>query len=373
MSTDPSSSSSSSTGGIVRPSDNGLLSYGAYLQLDTLLSCQKPESERVHGKLSHDEMLFITIHQTYELWFKQILFELDDVRQIFSEQYLEEQLMLQVVARLERIIEILKILAQQMVVIETMSPLDFLKFRSLLAPASGFQSVQFRLLENKLGIPPERRKKYHHKGYKWLERTPGLDDETFNFWSKLKENYEADVQKRRKNAEALLDEEKIGHLDAIQEEVNKFRSLFDEQAYEKRRRGGIARLSYRAMQGALLILFYRDQPRLHLPSKMLSLLMDIDKLMLQWRVNHLAMVQRMLGSRMGTGGSSGYLYLKETTSDDYKVFLDIFNLSTFLVPNHLLPQLSDKSIKLTVTLILRCAFLAQHNRTKDILQSSIRF
>lgn len=64
MSTDPSSSSSSSTGGIVRPSDNGLLSYGAYLQLDTLLSCQKPESERVHGKLSHDEMLFITIHQS---------------------------------------------------------------------------------------------------------------------------------------------------------------------------------------------------------------------------------------------------------------------------------------------------------------------
>ncbi|EGD75373.1 tryptophan 2,3-dioxygenase [Salpingoeca rosetta] len=361
--------------GIVRPSDHGALSYGSYLQLDKLLKCQKLESERVFGETAHDEMLFITIHQTYELWFKQILFELDDVRSLFSAEYLEEQLMLKVVARLDRINEILKLLVQQMAIIETMTPLDFLKFRNLLAPASGFQSVQFRLLENKLGMLPHRRRTYQRKGYKdalnpeelklvekseqedslfrWLERTPGLDDETFNFWERLKANVAADTKRRLAEAEKLPETHRQKQIDSVNEEHRKFQSMFDDKLYEKRQKGGNVRLSHRAMQGALLIMFYRDQPRMHLPFKMLSLLMDVDKHMLQWRINHLAMVQRMLGTRMGTGGSSGYHYLKETTSDDYKVFLDLFNLSTFLVPPHILPELSQ--------------------RTREVLQSSIHF
>ncbi len=126
------------------------LYYGEYLQLDALLSAQRLESAR-DGPPVHDEMLFVIVHQAYELWFKQVLWELDEVRAIFAHERVDESDMGRVVALLHRIIEIQKVLLQQISVLETMTPLDFLEFRDHLFPASGFQSAQFRMVENKLG------------------------------------------------------------------------------------------------------------------------------------------------------------------------------------------------------------------------------
>ena len=130
---------------------DGPLYYGDYLQLDAVLGAQRMESGR-DGSPVHDEMLFIVVHQAYELWFKQVLWELDEVRAIFSRDRVDESDMGRVVALLHRITEIQKVLLQQISVLETMTPLDFLEFRDHLFPASGFQSAQFRMVENKLGV-----------------------------------------------------------------------------------------------------------------------------------------------------------------------------------------------------------------------------
>jgi tryptophan 2,3-dioxygenase len=127
------------------------LTYAEHLQLERLLSCQLRQSE-LHGRPAHDEMLFIVVHQAYELWFKQILFELERIESIFSGPEVDDRSLGQVLQGLGRIVEIQKLLLQHLDVLETMTPLDFLDFRDLLFPASGFQSVQFRLLETRLGL-----------------------------------------------------------------------------------------------------------------------------------------------------------------------------------------------------------------------------
>src|SRR5690606_31290490 len=117
---------------------------------------QTRRSEAI-GKPAHDEYLFIIVHQAYELWFKQILIELDSVIELFSQNPVSESSMGVIVSRLQRIETILKLLVQQVDVIETMTPMDFLDFREFLYPASGFQSLQFRLVEMKLGLKRDQR------------------------------------------------------------------------------------------------------------------------------------------------------------------------------------------------------------------------
>src|SRR4051812_27669281 len=127
--------------------------YTDYLQLDKILDAQHPESFKTNNDAAHDEMLFIIIHQAYELWFKQIIFEMDYVTGVLKKEKIDdnsEDLNL-VRHRLKRINTIFELLNQQISILHTMTPLDFLSFRDLLIPASGFQSVQFRLIETKLG------------------------------------------------------------------------------------------------------------------------------------------------------------------------------------------------------------------------------
>src|SRR5215475_4337942 len=129
------------------------LYYSDYIELDTILSSQHPRSfENMED--GNDEMLFIIIHQAYELWFKQILFELDLVRNIFIQDRINENSpdMSNVVHKLKRIVKILELLNYQVSILETMTTLDFLEFRNHLLPASGFQSKQFKLIEAKLGL-----------------------------------------------------------------------------------------------------------------------------------------------------------------------------------------------------------------------------
>ena len=133
--------------------------YRDYLNLDSLLKSQKLISEK-RGKKAHDEMLFIVSHQVYELWFKQILYEIDSVFEIFDMELVDESQIGTAVSRLQRINEIIQLLIDQIKILETMTPMDFLEFRDLLTPASGFQSGQFRLIENKIGLRKDDRHTY---------------------------------------------------------------------------------------------------------------------------------------------------------------------------------------------------------------------
>ncbi len=347
------------------------VSYGGYLQLDKILSSQDLKSDELNAH-AHDEMLFIVIHQTYELWFKQILFELDSVKVMFQNDYVDERNIGIAVSRLQRIVEIEKVLIDQIRILETMTPLDFLDFRNFLTPASGFQSYQFRELEIKLGLKTDKRIKYSQQAYhvlypeeiqerlldlekqptlfglleSWLERTPFLELTGFNFI----DAYRKAVDKMLAGERAVIEnsnldaDDKLGRLQLMSASEKHFDSMLDEDKHNQLIREGRRRLSYKATLAALFINLYRDQPILHLPYRLLSEILDIDELLSTWRYRHALMVLRMIGRKTGTGGSAGYGYLK-STAESHRVFADLFNLSTFLIPRSDLPDLPEKMEK----------------------------
>jgi len=335
------------------------LYYGSYLQLDKLLGAQTLESTKAGGTV-HDEMLFIVVHQAYELWFKQIIWEIDDVRRIFGQTRVDEGDMGTAVARLRRIVEIQKLLLQQISVLETMTPLDFLDFRDFLFPASGFQSAQFRVVENKLGLRPEDRLLLAGASYKsrfseqdrgvvesiegepslfdlvelWLERTPFLDHEDFSFWEAFQSAVKTRLEADRAVVEAnpnLTTDEKTAQLREFEITMEQYEALFDPAKHAEQQSAGKRRLSHRAFQAGLFITLYRDQPALQEAYRLLELLMDIDEGFTTWRYRHAQMALRMIGRRIGTGGSAGAKYL-EKSAERSRIFADLYNLTTFLIP-----------------------------------------
>ncbi|MGH9247639.1 MAG: tryptophan 2,3-dioxygenase family protein [Acidimicrobiales bacterium] len=341
------------------------LYYADYLQIDRLLSCQHLESAR-RGQPAHEELLFVIVHQTYELWFKQILHELGAVLDIFA-GVVDDKDMLRAVGYLQRVAEIERLLVQQVDVLETMTPLDFLDFRDTLEPASGFQSWQFRLIENRLGVPPPARPLIEGAGYTtrfsdehrrlladseagpnvfgevqaWLERTPFLSLGEFDFWQEYRATVEGVLAAERHRIEIdtrMTDDERQGRLKAFDRAMANFEALFDPVRYEAHDPGYRPRLSHKAFEAALLINLYRDEPILQLPFRLLTGLMDIDEGLTNWRYRHALMARRMIGSRVGTGGTSGYHYLRQS-AERSRVFSDLFNLSTFLLPRSQIPKL----------------------------------
>jgi tryptophan 2,3-dioxygenase len=335
------------------------LYYGSYLQLEKLLDAQGLESSKA-GSPVHDEMLFIVVHQAYELWFKQILWEIDAIRRIFDQQVVDEADMGTAVSLLRRIGEIQKLLIQQVSVLETMTPLDFLDFRDYLFPASGFQSAQFRLVENKLGLRPEDRLMLGGARYtsrfteedaarvaaterdpslfdlveRWLERTPFLDHGDFSFWDAFQRAVKARLEADREVVGAnprLTAEEKATQLEEFESTMEQYEALFDPVRHAEQQAAGKRRLSHRAFQAALFITLYRDQPALQEPYRLLELLMDVDEGFTTWRYRHAQMVLRMIGRRIGTGGSAGAKYL-EKSAERSRIYGDLYNLSTFLIP-----------------------------------------
>ena len=340
--------------------------YWDYLGLDTLLSSQAPESDK-HGRPAHDEMLFIITHQAFELWFKQILHELSCVLDVMRRPSVAEADMGRVVAALRRITEIQRLLIEQLGVLETMTPLDFLDFREFLVPASGFQSVQFRLIENRLGLAPRHRLKIKGAAYTavlaeghadllhgtetepslydhvehWLERTPFLHFGEFDFWEAYRGAVGEMLARDRHVIETqpYLDEEERGVQLARFDETNStFEALFDRDRWEELRSKGRRRLSHQAILAALLINLYRDEPIFHLPFRFLTSLIDIDEGFTAWRQRHALMAHRMIGGRIGTGGTSGHEYL-EAAARKHRIFADLFDLPTFFIPRSALPQL----------------------------------
>lgn len=349
--------------------NHGPVYYGDYLKLNSLLGSQEPLS-RVHGEECHDETLFIIVHQVYELWFKQILKELDSINAIFSAPPVEDKDLALCLARLQRIEKIQTQLPGPFEVLETMTPMDFLEFRDLLIPASGFQSVQFREVEIKLGLSTVNREKIDREFFLgrlndgdrsrletiekvpvlfdliegWLERMPFSKSDDFDFWRDYQQSVEnmlIEDEKIVKNNIAILSEVEVkAQLAGIQITRDNFRSLFDSNLYQEAVEKNERRLSQKAMLGALFILLYRDEPILQTPFALLTSLMNIDENFTSWRYRHALLAHRMLGTKIGTGGSSGHTYLK-MAAEKNRVFLDFFNLSSFLIPRSLLPNLPD--------------------------------
>jgi len=342
--------------------------YRNYLRIDDILGAQELRSVAL-GKPAHDEMLFIIIHQVYELWFKQILHEVESVMKMFKDDYVDERSISTAVARFDRVVSILEVCIQQITVLETLKPLDFLDFRNYLFPASGFQSFQFRKLEVSLGLKSDRRITYNNKPYhqffteeqtaelqlieatgslhdevgKWLERTPFLKFDSFTFLAAYRSAVDQMVARESANISEnkfLSEEEKQMRLKMMGDTSTFFEGIFDEGKHNELISKGELRLSYKATLAALFIKLYRDQPILAMPNAFLERLLDIEELLTAWRFRHSQMVLRMLGRKVGTGGSSGHDYLFETVIK-HRIFTDLYNLSTMMIPRSDLPELPD--------------------------------
>lgn len=342
------------------------ISYQDYLKLHTLLDSQKLRSEEF-GRKAHDELLFITVHQTYELWFKQMLWEVDSILDLFQKNYVTENEMGVIAARLSRTSDILKFIIGQIDLIETMTPLDFMDFRDFLYPASGFQSFQFRMLETKFGLKPEQRLTYNQQPFymqlepkqqeeilkaldtpslfdhleAWLKRMPFTQSEHFAFWQ---EYQNAVMQMFQEDAAIVTQNQRLGPIEKektlaqLQGAQNIFNALFDPEKFKKLNEENYFRLSVDAVKSALFILLYRHEPALQISFQVIQTLQDIDESLTQWRYRHALMAHRMLGRKIGTGGSSGHDYLASTV-EKHKIFKDFFNLSTFLIPKSKRPIL----------------------------------
>ena len=231
------------------------LTYGSYLRLPQLLDSQHLESDPA----AHDELLFITIHQVYELWFKQLLHEVEAARGAMTsgELWWAQHL-------LARVHVIERVLVQQVDVLETMTPQDFLEFRQRLAPASGFQSVQFRELEFLSGA----------KDPAYVERFRGLTDD------------EQARLRRRLEEPTLWD----AFLDVL--EARGLPHGSDEEVTASMRRVAHDREQHADVWAVSEALVQHDELAVH------------------WRTRHVTMVERMIGTKSGTGGSSGSTYLR---------------------------------------------------------------
>ncbi len=254
--------------------DVGDLSYGRYLRVPELLSLQTPLSRPV----AHDEMLFIVVHQSFELWFKLILFELETARsELFGGRSFPARHYLKRVQAIERM------LVEHLGIIESMSPQDFMEFRDLLAPASGFQSVQFREIEFLSGL----------KEPGLLERLAQTPEERTRLKQRLAEPTLWDAfcaLMERSGLPMPSDDEEIRRKSLI--EMMKGKHAYPE-------------------------IFYTAES-----------LLTHDELFRQWRLHHVVMVERQIGSKTGTGGSAGVPYLKTTL--DKRFYPELWELRNHL-------------------------------------------
>ncbi|MGR4064698.1 MAG: tryptophan 2,3-dioxygenase [Vulcanimicrobiaceae bacterium] len=248
------------------------LSYGSYLKVEDLLTLQQPVSRPPH----HDEMLFIVIHQVYELWFKQLLHEISAIMEA-----LQRDDLLRVAKGFRRVHAIQRLLEQQVDVLETMTPQEFNQFRDNLNPASGFQSLQFREMEFVCGL--RRLDTLKH-----LEMKPG----------------QRELLERRA-AEP---------------------SLYDRVKEMLARRGFATGTNDELLQSMIRI--YRNEKEHYDLYMLLEDLIEFDERLLLWRGRHIRMVERMIGHKRGTGGSSGAAYLQHTL--DFKMFPELWEVRTHL-------------------------------------------
>ena len=343
------------------------MTYGGYLQLDSLLELQSGP-EGYAPAPSNDELHFIVVHQTFELWFKQILRELKEARDLMTSERVQESTVPVIVHHLERVSEIFRLLANQWKVMETLTPQDFLAFRDRLGTSSGFESWQMREMEVLLGLENEQRmggmdplahmEKLAGEGkvspaaladfhethslpslndalMSWLGRTPihGSSPDASDDADVVLDYVNKHLESMSQHGETVIKHMiAIGHGDEatirprIEAGVDGARSfLIGEEGV------------HRSRAGLLFIESYRDLPLLSWPRKLIDCFVELEESMLLFRTHHARMVERMIGRRMGTGGSSGVDYLDATTK--YRIFVDLWAVRTMLVKRDALPSL----------------------------------
>src|SRR5690242_5472179 len=253
--------------------DNPPLSYNKYLRVQDLINLQDCLSDPAH----HDELLFITVHQAYELWFKQILHELDA-----AIQFMEEDRVPAATRALKRVVDIEKLLVNQIHILESMTPISFLAFRDQLNPASGFQSMQFREIEFSSGLKDER----------------------------IVREFAADPFARER-LEVRLAQPSLADV---------FYQALERRGFD---------VSSRSRAGLEILTHFEER---YEEFQLAEALMDHDEYFSLWRSHHIKMVERMVGAKRGTGGSEGIGYLKTTL--DKKFFPELWEARTHLDITH---------------------------------------
>lgn len=350
--------------------------YWDYLHLDELLSLQSGLEED-ESELASDELHFIVVHQVYEMWFKLVLRELREARDHLAAPRVAEETVPYVVHHLRRVTRIFELMVHQWSVMETLTPQDFLAFRDKLIPASGFQSFQMREAELLLGMRPEERLRYggvdpvshirekasasprgdrvrrhletvederslRETLHDWLYRTPvqgsGPDDDgDEEAVARFLDDYlDAHARTQRAQLEELVASSVVGAetLETkFEQTVAQAREFLHAEDVEEAERGRLRRVR----AGLLFIESYRELPLLAWPRTLVDAVVEVEEQFVIWRSRHARMVERTIGRRVGTGGSSGVDYLDEAAK--VRIFPELWAVRTLLLPKTELPAL----------------------------------
>jgi len=355
--------------------------YWDYLHLDQLLTLQGGIDGEGDEVELPDELLFVVVHQAYELWFKLVLRSVRLARDHLDRPRVDEETIPQVVHHLRRINTVLRLGVNQFEVVETLTPQGFLDFRDKLVPASGFQSFQMRELEILMGLEDADRLMYgkvdpiRHIDESahdtpagrlakqrvaqartersmltvlndWLYRTPiqgsvpdddGDQAVVVEFIERYLERMGEQFDGNLERLVAALD---VSDPEAMRERFDSLRAaaraFLHAETIDPDQRDRVRRIR----AAALFIESYRELPLLSWPRLLLDLVVELEEQMVLWRHRHARMVERLIGRRVGTGGSQGVEYLDKTGA--YRVFRDLWAIRTVLLPRRLLPELADE-------------------------------
>ncbi len=348
--------------------------YWSYIRVEELLSLQNGLGDREPEK--NEEVMFIVVHQIDELWFKLILRELKTVRDLFRQSHVPETALARAARSLKRVCILLRLAAEHFALMETMTPRDFLDFRDKLVPASGFQSAQFREMEILLGLGMELRVPFGREGSytsslraesggspalervrrregdrpylreaieQWLLRTPiegSQPDETRDrevvdhFLERFLERHRADLTAQMRR----IEDQTLTHADVDRLKTSYETEMKDAEVFLR-----APDFQRRRIRAAILFIeSYRELPLLSWPREILDLVVEMEQSLLIFRQRHARMVERMIGRRVGTGGSSGVDYL-DATAIKYRIFEDVWAVRTLLLREASIPPLANAS------------------------------
>jgi len=349
--------------------------YWDYIKVEELLALQGG-LEGDEATLQDEELLFITVHQVFELWFKLVRHELLAARNLFVRDRVSEQELSRAAARLRRVTTIFRTGAQHFEVVETLGTREYLAFRNKLMPASGFQSAQLRQIEILFGLEDDERIPLGAPGSHitslhnpdgsaspalarvqeaqadrpnlreavdaWLERTPidgvahdhpDIDAVRETFVQRFLDAERVEIDRARAHAKTVAAPEDHARLDALYDRqaaaTAEFLRASDHDGDARHARVRIA---------MLFIETYRELPLLSWPREILAGLIEVEQAFLIFRQRHARMVERVIGRRVGTGGSAGVEYL-DRTALEYRVFRDLWATRTLLLKGEAAPPL----------------------------------
>ncbi len=349
----------------MREGGSGNWSYADYLQLHELLELQGDDRG-----INSDEMHFIIVHQTFELWFKQVIRELSEVRDILGDKHVPEDDIPRAVDHLGRTTEIFRLMANQWAVLETLTPQGFLAFRDGLGSASGFESFQMREFEILLGLDNDDRiggmdplssfrrmaerdersadilarledamsqPSLYESMMNWVERTPimgssyGSEGDADNVRAYVETHLEA----HRTVCEEAAERSAGWGAGDPGKMASRMTAAHDGAVSFLMPDGEVSR----ARAGLLFIESYRELPLLTWPRTLIDAIVELEESMVKWRHSHARMVERIMGRRIGTGGTSGVDYLDATSQ--YRIFKDLWGVRTILVKPQKRPDLKN--------------------------------